>query len=354
MAVIYDTKNEKSTDISLIDSKEMSLQRIFAHMTGDPHFLVTIIRTQNTKSSATAGNNHPAHNSHNSYNSHNSHGRPTLGREMSDFDKQARSQFLSQRQTQDFAFFPEKLKEILPSDLFIRKGVRNRIERVVNVRQNDPSSKTKFKMVSVKRNVNVSLLSSLNMILRKDCQEANELDQDLFLDALEKFVADKITRNFYHIDKDINTKSMQNKNKIVLELMESESISENLIQIIINIFELNLLIYDVTNDRCYFYWARGKKYPHVNLFNNIIFMTRTDGIYEPVLPLEPLTLDAYQQTYAKILTDERIQAVPEIEMHLQNYEYIMSWGDNITGSEYGYIYEKYFDALIQDPDENIL
>jgi hypothetical protein len=330
-AVVYKQNGEHHTTISLIDSKkEMSLQRIFSHLTGDPHFLITITRTKNSglTTDPKAGF---------------FWGHETT--DSSDSIQAMRSNLLNQIQTQDFGFFPKKLQDILPSNSFIKKGIRHRIEKVVNVRQNDPTSKGKFKIVSVRRNVNVSFLNSLNMILVKECREANELDQDLFLDSFEKFIATKITKNYYHIDKDTNTKKMQEKNKNLLELMGSEFVSETLIQIIINIFELNLLVYDVINDRCYFYWARGKTYPHVNLFNRLVFMTRTDGVYEPIIATANVDIDMDQQTYVKILTDERIQAVPEIDMNLQNYEYISSWGDNITAAEYAHIFNRYFDHI---------
>ncbi len=78
-------------------------------------------------------------------------------------------------------------------------------------------------------------------------------------------------------------------------------ITHELINRIINIFEINLMVFDISKSQYYFYWSCGTKYPSLNLFQNIYCMSYIQGKYEPIMPIDSdITIEQQKKLYLKI------------------------------------------------------
>lgn len=162
----------------------------------------------------------------------------------------------------DYTKFPQFMKKILTSDYY-RFGIKNTIERNFNI-------------------INISFLNSINMILRPNLRSSTTDDHVKNFYLLEDYINDAIRCNS-QIDKIKNTKRIKKLNNEIINNMIEGKISHELIQYVVNIFEINLLIFDMGRMETWFYWAHGWKYPFINFFNDLHVMVYVHGNYEPVL-----------------------------------------------------------------------
>lgn len=213
---------------------------------------------------------------------------------------------LSPYETQDYSMLPHIIKTCLSSD-YLRLGIKNVMEKNLNI-------------------INISFLSSLNILLRPEIYKLNIEDQIKNYNLLENFVCHKIQRN-YQIDKIKKTKKMQEINKELMRNLSEGKITHLLIQYIVNIFEINLLVFDLTKMEMYLYWARGTKYPYFNTFNDIYCMSYIQGNYEPIISIGSQDKEQQKRNiYLHILSNiHEFKCIPEINMSVCSLIYMNTW-----------------------------
>ncbi|MEM0354098.1 MAG: hypothetical protein QXW79_00815 [Thermoplasmata archaeon] len=223
-------------------------------------------------------------------------------------------------EVQEYEYFPPKLKSILPP-IYIRYGIKNIIERNLNT-------------------VNISFLSSLNILLRPElCNLSLEDHTKNFL-LLESFLVHKFQRN-YHVDKIKNTKKMQEFNKQLIRDLQEGKISHELIRRIINVFEINLLVFDLTKMEIYLYWSGGYMFPYFNFFKDIYCMSFVQGNYEPILATSKVTNEIKRNIYIQILTNiKEIKCIPEMNLGVHSLVLLSTW--DIPCDVYIEILRKFF------------
>jgi hypothetical protein len=262
----------------------ITLRRIFCHLTGDKDFLSTVIETkmepikkQKIKKS----------------------GFNLMANVIIEYNN------LSLGETQPYNELPNKIKFYLTQN-YVRLGVKNVIEKNLNA-------------------VNISFLASLNVLLRPELAKVPVEEQVRNVNLLETFIEHKIHRN-YQIDKLKNTRKVQAANKVTIGEMTSGKITHNLIKYIVNIFEINLVIFDLSKSENYLYWAHGTKYPYMNLFRNLYFMTYIQGNYEPLICTENWDVTMQQKAYANILSNSHdFKPIPELQLGIHTLYYIDTW-----------------------------
>ncbi|ANB50626.1 hypothetical protein [Powai lake megavirus] len=234
---------------------------------------------------------------------------------------------LSPYETQDFSFFPHCIKPYVGSN-YKRLGIKNIMEKNLSA-------------------INISFLNSFNVLLRPDIYQLNLDDHIKNYLLLETFVRHKIHRNF-QIDKVKNTKKVQAINQELIRNLSEGKISHDLIQYVVNIFEINLLVFDFTKMEISLYWCRGHKNPYFNLFKNIYSMSYIHGNYEPIISLEEnISEQTRQNIYIQILTHlSDITCITPIKLSCCSLLYLASW--NISTEVYTDIYNIYFKKNIHD------
>lgn len=279
----------------------INLNKIFCHLVGDDNFLSTIIET-----SSNEGKNKKSKKKF--YN--------LMENMVTEYI------ILSPYEIQKYPLFPQYMKNILPPE-YARYGIKNTMEKNLNI-------------------VNISFLNSLNILLRPDIYNCNLDDHIRQLLLMETFICHKIHRNSYQIDKVKNTKKIQNINKDFIKNLTDGKISHEIINVIINIFEINLLIFDLTKMEMYFYSCHGQKYPYTNLFKDLYCMTYIQGNYEPVMSLNNnISKEQQYKMYTYILSNvNEIKCYPEISLFLTSLILINTL--KIPHDTYIYILEKYF------------
>ena len=213
---------------------------------------------------------------------------------------------LSPYETQDYSLFPNSVKIFLTPD-HTRLGIKNIVDCNLNV-------------------INISFLNSINMLIRPDLYKLNLEDHTKNLTLLETYLCHVIQKNC-QIDKIKNTKKVQANNKNLIKNLAEGKISHELVQTIINIFEINLLIFDLTKTEINFYWTKGHKYPYFNPFKNIHCMSYVQGNYEPVMPLNTtISVEQQKKMYIQILTNiQCIKCFPEINLMPNSMLYLSTW-----------------------------
>lgn len=277
-------------------STVINLRTIFCNLVNDDKFLSTIIETNTFGKNGEKNSTNLLDNMVISYDT------------LSPFEQQSHSHF------------PHKIKSIVPK-CYSRFGIRN-------TRENDNGIV-----------INISFLNSLNMVLRPEIFNMTIDDQMLNLCLLEDSIKSLIKKNC-QIDKEKNTVKAQNKNKILITSLIEGKITHDLIQCIVNIYEINLVVFDLTNNITYFYWCRGTVYPFLNLFKDIYFMTFIHGNYEPVVSSELMTREMINKVYVKILIDNEIKSYNDIKLSIHSIAYIKTW--KINNGNYIKILEKYY------------
>lgn len=242
-------------------------------------------------------------------------------------------------ETQEYNLFPQKIKNFLSPD-YVRFGIKNVIEK-------------KAKTINTTFiNVNISFLSSLNILLRPALHKMNIDEHISNVHLLEAYIDHKIHRN-YQIDKIKNTKKVKVVNAELSKNLFEGKLSHELIQAIINIFEINLLVFDLTKLEVQLYWTKGYKYPYLNLFKDIHCMSFVQGNYEPIFTMEKnIPKEVIQKIYIQILANiGEIKAYPEVNLFSTSLEVINSW--NIDKESYVKILGNFFNKSKSDFNERI-
>lgn len=233
-----------------------------------------------------------------------------------------------------FNTFPKKIRHILHTDYY-RLGVQ---------------VSDKYK--------NISFLNSLNVLLRPDLQFKNAQDQIEQYRLFNKFLHHKFEM-FATIYKQVEgIKKTNKKTKISKELicnLDKGIISIDTLKFIADIFEINILICDFSNNKMYFVWTHGKIFPYLNLTKRLFCFS---CIYDPSFDMagisnedfpcvgyvfEPLVIETpnYERTvYKNILldSDNIIQNDP-IKLNVIGLHVLFTW--DINPSDYANIVEKY-------------
>jgi len=262
----------------------INLHSIFCHLTGNNSFLSTIIEADTTEVKKK--------NKNKKFN--------LMANMVTEYIP------LSPYETQNYAMFPHRVKNFLIPE-YMRLGIKNVMEKDMNV-------------------INISFLNSLNFLLRPELYKSNMDEQIRNFSLLENFICHKILRNF-QIDRTKNTKKVQAVNKETAKNLLEGKFSHEIIQYIINIFEVNLLVFDMTKMDVSFYWTKGNKYPYLNPFKDIYCMSYIQGNYEPIMtPNNTITEEQKRKLYVYILTNlSEIKCIPEINIGVHTMLYIDTW-----------------------------
>ncbi|XWV26235.1 hypothetical protein QJ857_gp0841 [Tupanvirus soda lake] len=281
-------------------TSKINLHSIFCHLAEDENFLSTIIETD-TKDIEQKKNKQKGFN--------------LMASMITEYVP------LVPYELENYTMFPFKVKSFLTPD-YVRMGVKNTTERNMSV-------------------VNISFLNSLNMLMRPDLYKMTFDDHIKNLNLLESYLCHTIQRN-YQIDKVKNTKKVQAANKLLIKNLVEGKISHELIQYIVNIFEINLLVFDLTKMEILLYWTKGNKYPYFNPFKNIYCMAYVQGNYEPIMTNNNfITDDQKKKIYLQILTNvEDIKCIPDINLAVHTLFYISSW--DIDTESFNKIVDTYF------------
>ena len=279
---------------------DINLHNIFCHLTGDDNFLSTVIET-NDKDLKKKKNKKSKFN--------------LMANMVTEYVP------LAPYERQNYSFLPNQVKSYLTPDYY-RHGVMNVIDKNLD-------------------KINASFLSSLNILLRPDIYKSNLDEQIRNLLLLETFISHKIQRN-YQIDKIKNTRKVQTINKELIKNLSEGKITVDVIQAIVNIFEINLLVFDLTKTDIYLYWARGYKYPYLNLFKNLYCMSYIQGNYEPLMTTNNnISKEQRKKMYIHILSNlSEIKCMPDINLSLMTLVLLNTW--RIPSETYIMIIEKFY------------
>lgn len=262
----------------------MNLHKIFCYLVDDDNFLSTIIELDDKKLEE-------RHNKNKGFN--------LMANMISEYVP------LTPYKAQNYTMFPQYVKKYLTPD-YARYGIKNITEKNLT-------------------SVNISFLNSLNMLIRPEIYKFSIEEHMKNLNLLENYVTLCIQQN-YGIDKIKNTKKMQSINRELVKNLLEGKISHDLIQYMVNIFEINLLVFDLTKMDIYLYWTKGYKYPFFNPFKNIHCMSYVQGNYEPIMPTNILSGENKIKMYVRILSNiSEIKCVPEINLALHTMLYIGTW-----------------------------
>lgn len=222
---------------------------------------------------------------------------------------------------QEYTFFPTRIKKLLSQE-YIRYGIKNITEKNLNI-------------------INISFLNSLNILLRPSTYKDNIDDQLKNVATLENFIVHKFQRN-YNVDKTKNTKKVKLINEDLIKRLTEGKISHDIIQKIINIFEINLLILDFNRSEFQFYWTHGTKYPYLNLFKNIYCMSFIQGNYEPIFIVNNKNEEMEMRNiYIFILSKiKEIKTIEPVKLFVTSLDFINSW--NLDNKTYVKIFKKFF------------
>lgn len=224
-------------------------------------------------------------------------------------------------ETQDFNKFPKILKSFLTKNHY-RIGINHTMEKNMST-------------------VNVSLITSLNMLVRPELQHS-----DFSLAPFETYLAHNIRSNC-QIDKTKNTCKTKNSNKILADDMLIGNIYPEIIQRLVNILEINLVIFDLDRSVHTVYWSSGIKYPHINPFRRLYAICMVQNSYEPILIRDVVD---YKQLYGRIMgRHEEFQFYPDLKLGAQTLLYLNSW--DISNRRYASIISRFFPPTISDLDE---
>lgn len=277
----------------------INLHKIFCHLVDDPQFLSSVIETESLK-----------------------HGKKKNKKKSFDLMDQLVVDYssLSPYDIQNYDKLPMFVRSfLLPK--YSRFGIKNVMDKNLST-------------------INISFLHSLNILLRPDIYNLNIEDHLKNFSLLETFVIHKIQRN-YQIDKTKNTKKVQNINRELIKNLMDGKISHPLIQYIVNIFEINLLVFDFVKNEVILYWCNGFKYPYINLFKQIVCMAYIHGNYEPIMPHNDSTsTEDMQKIYCNILMDDCVKYYPNATLNITSIIYMHSW--NIPVKSYCKIISRHY------------
>lgn len=213
-------------------------------------------------------------------------------------------------ETEEYNVFPSLMKKYLNRH-YVRLGIKNVLERNGS-------------------NVNISFLSSLNILIRPELQKVMSEEQVQNFQLLEDMIKHKIRCNFQIDEGKKNTKKVQQINAELIKLLVDGKINKELIQYISNIFEINLLIFDLISMSTNFYWCYGERYPYFNPFKKVLCMTVINDYYEPVIYSSKYSDKINKKIYSKILENIKEIQFPmkQLQLGLFTLFYIETWNLN--------------------------
>lgn len=215
---------------------------------------------------------------------------------------------LSPYEIQGYDLLPQCVKRILTPE-FRRLGIYNIGEKDIG-------------------NINISFLNSLNMLLRPELYKSTYDEQKKNCSLLQNVIC-KLMESNYQIDKVKNTRKVKLINQQYRKNLCDGKLSHELIQYIVNIFEINLIVFDLTKMETFFYWACGTVHPHINFFNDIFCMSYIRGNYEPIITSDLKNINKIY-IYQQILSNKsEIISFPEIDISLPGMIYLSTWDLNI-------------------------
>ncbi|AKI80113.1 hypothetical protein QJ850_gp586 [Acanthamoeba polyphaga mimivirus] len=282
---------------------KINLRSIFCHLVNDDKFLSVVVEDDHLTTSSKVKKNS------------NKNKTNIMANMVSEYVT------LSPYETQGYALLPHNIKCLLTPD-YQRLGING-------------------KMVKHFEPINISFLHSLNILLRPEIYYLNFEEHIKNYSLLEGFLSHMIQRN-YQIDKIKNTKKVQAVNKELIKNLSEGKISHDLIQYIVNIFEINLLVFDFAKMDILLYWSKGTKYPYFNLFKDIYCMSYIYGNYEPITCLQNnISEQQKRKMYTYILTNlDNIKTIQQIQLSAPTLLYLSSWDFCVTDIEK--IYETFF------------
>lgn len=187
-------------------------------------------------------------------------------------------------------------------------------------------SNTKYKRHGIRVQPNEkgkakSFILSLAICLIPSLLNTDIETQTLNMTSLETFLVHRIKCN-YQIDKIKNTRKVQEANNQIVYHLKSLMITNEVLNVIVNIFEVNLVIFDLAEKtRVRVHWARGIRHQTFNPHRQLLCMTRIGESYEPLITQTPLAVEDLQQIYSRILCLENIG----LKLDLQTLYYISTW-----------------------------
>lgn len=162
--------------------------------------------------------------------------------------------------------FPEFMKRYLFSDDIYRLGVLTH----TNIH---------------KININVSFISTIATLL-------NIMDLWNF-DNHDDILKETVSNTFYYIEEKISVnhkidrkKKTQKTKKLNSELVDDFSsgiINDILIKRIIDIFEINILVFDIIENETKLYFTCGTDYEYFNIYKNIYMICKMGDFFEPIM-----------------------------------------------------------------------
>ena len=125
-------------------------------------------------------------------------------------------------------------------------------------------------------------------------------------------------------------------------------------QKIIDIFEINLLIFDLNKIEINLYWTKGSKYPYFNVFKDLYCMSYIQGNYEPIFPADKtVPKQQIQKMYTYILSNvNEIKVISEINISIPTLIILNSW--NIEHNIYINILKNFYNKPAKTIDEYLL
>ena len=149
-------------------------------------------------------------------------------------------------QKQSLEYFPAKVRKILPKTSY-RLGIE----------QQDTNEKK----------INISFLNSINCLLIDDIKSSSPTNQLKYVRDLRKI----ILRLIPHSRKRDNMRSRVERNMI----------DNDIIQTICNFFQINLLLVDLIEERCHFFYSYlNDKMLH--LYRPLYYISKINDCYEPI------------------------------------------------------------------------
>jgi hypothetical protein len=270
----------------------LNLFKIFHYLTDDPYFLTILVHSDNPDVHASPGKQRE----HVQKIGQSGH-KDMLSRMVVEYAP------LAPHERQNYLQFPKLFQKIL-TPKYYRQGIIGTVERDG-------------------RTVNLSFLASLNFILRPETRNMDQSEFIRHLLLLENFVFHKIERN-HQIDRVKNTKRVQAANRQMITALYQGHYTDESILRILNIFEVNLLVFSLSKMQIRFYWSSGTHYPYINFFNKVLVMMHVHDCYEPVTG--PMDMSTVCHIYARIIRYmDRIQFIPDPKISVFSLLWLQKW-----------------------------
>lgn len=85
------------------------------------------------------------------------------------------------------------------------------------------------------------------------------------------------------VDKIKNTRRVQKANAAHMQLLEEGHWNPELLQRLVELEEINLLIFDLYRHETTFYWSRGVTWPQLNLYRPLVTLVCLGDSFEPII-----------------------------------------------------------------------